>query len=207
MSSCDEPEPPWKTKKRGSLLSLPISSLMYFCVLCRISGRSSTLPGAYTPCTLPKAAAMVKEPPSIAESALYTSYTSSGCVYSREESTSELSTPSSSPPVTPSSISSMQLNLDMRVRYSTQVPMFSSRGSSDRSSMCDEKSGSPCCSKYFSFASIKPSNHGSQLRMQWSVCRMTGTPYSSATVRTCKAPAMVPAMHAASSELSAALPQ
>ena len=65
------------------------------------------------------------------------------CVYSLDESTSELSTPSSSPPVTPSSISSRMLHLAMRLRYSTQVPTFSSRGSSDRSSMCEEKSGSP----------------------------------------------------------------
>ena len=71
--------------------------------------------------------------------------TSSGCVYSFDSSTSEFSTPSSSPPVTPSSISSMQLNLLMRSRYSTQVATFSSSGSSERSSMCDEKSGSPCC--------------------------------------------------------------
>ena len=69
--------------------------------------------------------------------------TSSGCVYSFDSSTSELSTPSSSPPVTPSSISSMQSNLLMRSRYSLHVATFSSSGSSERSSMCDEKSGSP----------------------------------------------------------------
>jgi len=35
----------------------------------------------------------------------------------------------------------------MRSRYSTQVAMFSSRGSSERSSMCDEKRGSPFLAK------------------------------------------------------------
>merc|ERR1711972_970009 len=62
MSSVEEPEPPWKTKDTGLLLSQPSFSLMYFCVLCRISGCKDTLPGAYTPCTLPKAAATVNLP-------------------------------------------------------------------------------------------------------------------------------------------------
>jgi hypothetical protein len=58
MSSRDEPEPPWKTKKAGFLLAPPSFSEMYFCELWRITGCRSILP-AYTPCTLPKAAAMV----------------------------------------------------------------------------------------------------------------------------------------------------
>mmetsp|Transcript_19033 Transcript_19033/g.48832 ORF Transcript_19033/g.48832 Transcript_19033/m.48832 type:complete len:202 (+) Transcript_19033:352-957(+) len=176
MSSTEEPEPPWKTKDTGLSLSQPSFSLMYFCVLCRISGFSSTLPGAYTPCTLPKAAATVKLPLGTDERVSYTCHTSSGCVYRRLESTSELSTPSSSPPVMPSSISSSRLTLAMRSRYFLQMAMFSSRGSSERSSMCEEKSGSPFFSKYSSLASIRPSNHGSHAFWQWSVCRITGTP-------------------------------
>merc|ERR1719238_2037826 len=79
-------------------------------------------------------------------------------------------------------------------------------GSSDRSSMCDEKSGSPFFSKYSSFAFMRPSNHGSHERWQWSVCRMTGTPYSSAIARVWRAPATVPAMQALSPSLGAVLP-
>lgn len=36
----------------------------------------------------------------------------------------------------------------MRLMYDTQVLMFSSSTSSDKSSMCDEKRGSPFFSKY-----------------------------------------------------------
>ena len=61
--------------------------------------------------------------------------------------TSSLLTPSSSPPVMPSSISSSMFIFAILSRYLTQVSMFSSMGSSDRSSMCDEKSGSPCAAK------------------------------------------------------------
>jgi hypothetical protein len=70
--------------------------------------------------------------------------------------------------------------------------------------MCEEKSGSPFCAKYFSFASRSPSNQGSQLFMQWSVCRITGMPYRCATWRTWRAAATQPAMQAASFLLSAA---
>ena len=84
----------------------------------------------------------------------------------------------------PSSISSSMFIFAILSRYLTQVSMFSSMGSSDRSSMCDEKSGSPCASKYFSDAVSSPSSHGSSFFAQWSVCRMTGTPYCSAMART-----------------------
>mmetsp|Transcript_108554 Transcript_108554/g.280673 ORF Transcript_108554/g.280673 Transcript_108554/m.280673 type:complete len:253 (-) Transcript_108554:330-1088(-) len=206
MSSTEEPEPPWKTKDTGLSLSQPSCSLMYFCVLCKITGLSSTLPGAYTPCTFPKAAATVKLPLGTEDNALYTSQTSSGCVYNRLESTSVLSTPSSSPPVMPSSISKSKFTFAMRSRYFLQMAMFSSSGSSDKSSMCDENKGSPFFSKYSSFAFSRPSNQGSQDFWQWSVWRITGTPYNSATARTWSAPATLPAMQAASSTLSAAFP-
>ena len=48
-----------------------------------------------------------------------------------------LSTPSSSPPVIPISISSQRSILAMRLKYLAQVAMFSSLDSSERSSMCD----------------------------------------------------------------------
>jgi hypothetical protein len=48
-----------------------------------------------------------------------------------------LSTPSSSPPVIPISISSHSSILAMRSKYFTQVAMFSSLDSSERSSMCE----------------------------------------------------------------------
>jgi hypothetical protein len=37
--------------------------------------------------------------------------------------------------------------LAIRVKYLTQVAMFSSLGSSERSSMCEEKRGTPCSLK------------------------------------------------------------
>ena len=77
-------------------------------------------------------------------SAFCTIHTSSGFVYRSSGFTSVLSTPSSSPPVMPSSISSSMSILAMRSMYSTHSSMFSSSGSSEKSSMCDEKSGSPC---------------------------------------------------------------
>mmetsp|Transcript_9667 Transcript_9667/g.25724 ORF Transcript_9667/g.25724 Transcript_9667/m.25724 type:complete len:264 (-) Transcript_9667:58-849(-) len=94
----------------------------------------------------------------------------------------------------------------MRSRYFLQIAMFSSNGSSERSSMCEENNGSPFFSKYSSDALIMPSNQGNQAFWQWSECKITGTPYNFATARTCKAPATDPAMQAASSVLSAALP-
>jgi len=86
-----------------------------------------------------------------------------GLGYRLALSTPVLSTPSSSPPVMPISISSQMLTLAMRVKYLTQVAMFSSLGSSERSSMCEEKSGSWCTLKYASSASSIPSNHGRSL--------------------------------------------
>merc|ERR1719261_1351529 len=87
-----------------------------------------------------------------------------------------VSTPSSSPPVTPSSNSRATLILAMRSRYFLQMAMFSSSGSSDKSSMCEENNGSPFSSKYFSLASMRPSIHGSHAFWQWSVWSTTGTP-------------------------------
>ena len=80
-----------------------------------------------------------------------------------------LSTPSSSPPVTPSSISNKRLILAMRSKYFLQLEMLSSKDSSDRSNMWEEKRGSPFFSKYSSLASMRPSNHGNQDFWQWSV--------------------------------------
>jgi len=60
MSLMSEPEPPWKTNEHGfDPAGMPSCCEMYCCELRRIFGSSLTLPGAYTPCTLPKAAAMV----------------------------------------------------------------------------------------------------------------------------------------------------
>ncbi|EVT81938.1 hypothetical protein D018_4517B, partial [Vibrio parahaemolyticus VP2007-007] len=56
-------------------------------------------------------------------------------VYSSDASISELSTPSSSPPVQPSSISRVMFILAMRSRYLAEISMFSSRDSSERSIM------------------------------------------------------------------------
>ena len=75
MSSVLEPEPPWKTNLTGLSVSQPSFSLMYDCVSCRICGVSRTLPGAYTPCTLPNAAATVNSPPSTFESSWYVYHT------------------------------------------------------------------------------------------------------------------------------------
>mmetsp|Transcript_30411 Transcript_30411/g.59404 ORF Transcript_30411/g.59404 Transcript_30411/m.59404 type:complete len:202 (-) Transcript_30411:450-1055(-) len=174
--SFSEPDPPWNTKLTG-LSSLHLScSLMYSCALPRISGRSTTLPALYTPCTLPKAAAMVNWASLTAESALTTCQISSGCEYMEALSMSSLLTPSSSPPVMPSSISRRQSILAMRCMYLTQVAMFSSRGSSERSSMCDEKRGSPFFLWYSSSAASMPSNQGRSFLAQWSEWRTTGTP-------------------------------
>ena len=61
----------------------------------------------------------------------------------------------------------------MRFRYSTQVSMFSSIDSSDRSSMCELKRGRPNASKWRSPSSMRPEIHPRFFFGQWSVCRMT----------------------------------
>jgi hypothetical protein len=94
------------------------------------------LPGLYTPWTFPKAAAIENMGP-IGARASYTANTCSGDVYSFSGSTCSLLTPSSSPPVIPISISSQIFMGAMRLKYSTQMAMFSSSGSSDKSSMCE----------------------------------------------------------------------
>src|SRR6266404_652239 len=110
----------------------------------------------------------------ICESAEYTSYTSSGWVYKLELSTLVLSTPSSSPPVMPISISSQIPIGAIRLKYLTHVAMFCSFGSSERSSMWEENRGSWCSLKYASSASSMPSNQARSFSAQWSECRTTG---------------------------------
>lgn len=63
-----------------------------------------------------------------------------------------------------------------RLRYSAVVLMFQSTSSSLKSIMWLENRGSPCSLKYFSSASIRPSNHGRSFLAQWSVCKITGIP-------------------------------
>src|SRR5690606_26162072 len=121
---------------------------------------------------------------------------SSGWVYSLEESTSVLSTPSSSPPVIPNSISRVIPNLLILSKYCLEISIFSSSGSSDKSIMWEEKSGLPFCSKYFSLASSSPSIQGNSFLAQWSVCKITVAPYNSANSCTCLAPVIEPAIAA-----------
>ena len=58
ISSLVDPDPPCITRKMGLSRSDPIFSLVYNWWLRSFSGERLTLPGLYTPCTLPKAAAM-----------------------------------------------------------------------------------------------------------------------------------------------------
>ena len=95
---------------------------------------------------------------------------------------------------------------DIRWKYSTQMSMFSSIGSSDRSSMCELNSGSPVCSKCCSPRSSRPEIQPSFGFGQWSVWRMTRAPYASASVRTCRAPATEPRIEAWSLDTGIALP-
>src|SRR6478735_2756835 len=203
ISSGVEPEPPWNTKSSGFGPVLRSFSTN-FCDSSKIGGFNLTLPGAYTPCVLPNDAATVNAPTGLSTS--YARSTSDGLVYSLEWSTPELSTPSSSPPVTPSSISSVILSLAMRVRYLRQISRLWSSGSSDKSNMCELNSGSPFLAKYSSPAVNTPSTQGRSFLAQWSVWRTTGTPYTAAKVRTWSAPAMEPAIDACCAELSKNLP-
>jgi len=141
ISSKELPLPPWNTNSTGSGAVWKVSS-MCFWQSFKMLGRNSTLPGLYTPCTLPNAAATVKLG-EMALRTLYASATSSGCVYNRLLSMSVLSTPSSSPPVTPSSISRCMSMAAMRLRYAAQVSKLSSRLSSLRSIMCELNNGLP----------------------------------------------------------------
>ena len=72
-----------------------------------------------------------------------------------------LSTPSSSPPVTPSSISILIPILLIRSKYTLEVEIFSSNGSSDKSNICEEYNALPVCLKCFSPASKSASIQGS----------------------------------------------
>ena len=115
---------------------------------CRISGRSFTLPGLYTPCTLPNDAATENEP--IGDSSSYAWSTSSGWVYSLALSALSSNSPpipSSSPPVTPSSISMFIPSFATRSRMRALSARFHSSGSSERSSMCELNSGTPVRSR------------------------------------------------------------
>ena len=58
ISSRVEPEPPWNTRSRALCPKLYFLET-YSCESLNILGVSFTLPGLYTPCTLPKAAAIV----------------------------------------------------------------------------------------------------------------------------------------------------
>lgn len=106
----------------------------------KISGLRTTLPGLYTPWTLPKLAAIVNLS-LILPSLSNVWATSFGWVYKSALSTFVLSTPSYSPPVTPSSISKAMSNLLRVLRYSSQVLKFSSKLSTLKSSMWEVKSG------------------------------------------------------------------
>src|SRR4029078_1218561 len=55
-------------------------------------------------------------------------------------------------------------------------------------------------------AAMTPSTQGRIFFAQWSVCRMAGTPYTLAIVRTCSAPAIDPAIEACCWLLSSDLP-
>merc|ERR1712018_179398 len=72
---------------------------------------------------------------------LQTFQTCSGLVYKDALSTPELSTPSSSPPVMPTSISSQHFMALILLKYLAQVAIFSSSNSSDKSNMWLEKKG------------------------------------------------------------------
>ena len=63
---------------------------------------------------------------------------------------------SSSPPVTPNSISNNKLILAILSKYFLQMEMLSSKDSSDKSNMWEENSGSPFFSKYLSSNSKIP---------------------------------------------------
>merc|ERR1712226_968378 len=89
-----------------------------------------------------------------------TSSQSSAVEYNLSLATPELSTPSSTPPVMPISISRMSFMGSIRFKYFAQIAMFSSSGSSERSSICDENNGSPAFAWNASSASSMPSNQG-----------------------------------------------
>mmetsp|Transcript_103121 Transcript_103121/g.258558 ORF Transcript_103121/g.258558 Transcript_103121/m.258558 type:complete len:210 (+) Transcript_103121:514-1143(+) len=142
----------------------------------------------------------------IGDKAWYTAYTSSGVEYNFSLDTPLLSTPSSTPPVIPISISKINFRGAMRLKYCAQIAMFSSSGSSLKSSMCDVKSGSPCSAKNCSSTFSMPSNQGSSFLAQWSEWRITGTPYAGATCRTYRAPATAPRIDAWHLSFARALP-
>src|SRR5690606_25091626 len=60
-------------------------------------------------------------------------------------------------------------------KYFFEMVMFSSRGSSLRSSMCEENNGLPFLDLYSLPASIRPSIQGNHFFAAWSVCKTTGT--------------------------------
>ena len=132
------------------------------CEACRISGRSLTLPGLYTPCTLPNDAATENRPMGLQGVVGQQHVAGLGVQLGVVGALVELATPmpSSSPPVTPSSISRFMSSLAIRCSTRAHSPMFHSSGSSDRSSMCDVNSGWPVWAKNSSPWSSMPSTHG-----------------------------------------------
>ena len=141
ISSCVEPEPPWNTKSTGSA---PV--LRAFCderlrvaqdrrLELDVAGRVHAVRVAER--------RRDREAADGSERVVGLQHVRRAACRAWSASTPELSTPSSSPPVTPSSISSVIFILAMRVRYLRQISRFSSSGSSDRSSMCELNSGSP----------------------------------------------------------------
>ena len=89
-------------------------------------------------------------------------------------------TPSSSPPVTPSSISKLSPILDILSKSLLLSDKLKSISSADRSSMCELKRGLPCNSKCFSLWPTSASTHGISALFAWSVCKITQMPYFSA---------------------------
>jgi len=132
---------------------------IYFCASSRILGFNSTFQGLYTPCTFQNIAAIVKLS-EISDNSEYAYSSSSGDVYILDLS-DVVSAHSSSHPVIQISTSNPIHNSLNTSKYFLQIEIFSSKGSTDKSSICEEKSGLLFFSKYFLFSSISPSIQGS----------------------------------------------
>src|SRR5215475_8549958 len=189
ISSSADPEPPWKTRSNG--LSVPYLAPTASWISFRTPGRSLTWPGLYTPCTLPNVAARMYRPRSPSPSASAVASASSGVVYSF--SLISPTTPSSSPPTTPISISMMTRALAHSSSNSAAMDRFSSSGTAEPSHMCDWNNGSSpratrSCDSLTS-GRMKPS---SLSLGQWSVCSATCIGYFTATDRAKCASAIEP---------------
>ena len=85
-------------------------------------------------------------------------------------------TPSSSPPTTPTSISRMMCAAAAFSRSSAAIFRFSSSGTADPSHMCDWNSGAcPFLTRSAETSSSGRTNPSSLFCGQWSVCRATLT--------------------------------